>query len=698
MTHALIDEILIVEDSPTQAQATSALLEVAGFDVDIVWSGEDALERIQERKPKVLLADILMPGMDGYELCHSIKSRRETWDIRIALLTQLCDASSILKGLANGADMLLSKPRSLSDLVRRLDDVRLPSGKAGDDAERRSVLLVEDSATQAAQFRHLLEEEGCEVEWRRDGAAALDLLREYRPSVVLSDVMMPKMDGVQLCWSIKDDPELQTIPVVLLTSLADPTDIVREMEAGADYYLSKPYDDDDFVQRIAKLSSDRREGFASSSESTSEMALDTLTRDRLLGLLVTTYEKSVDDNKTLRRTRKRLEQLTVELEERVGQRTRELRKSESRLREAQRIAHLGNLQWEPSSGELWWSDEVFLILGAAPGELESSREELISRIHPDDRELVAAALDSVGEEGATRELQIRVVRPGGMERVLFVKTEVELGGEEDEVRLMATLLDITERVTAETDLRIEERRSEEVLREAQKMEAVGTLTGGMAHEFNNLLAVVLGNAQLAQRQLPADSAVREELSSIGAAAEQAAALITKLLTFSQKQMRRPEVVDLCARIGALETIAVPLAGERTKVRFVLSEEPCRTTIDGTQLEQAVLNLVLNAGEAMPDGGELTIEVRPTRFEGSDHPSECEDYVLVSVEDTGRGIAPDMLDRIFEPFFTTTGSRSRSGLGLAVVYGIVRGADGHVRVSSELGKGTRFEIYLPRDVA
>jgi two-component system, cell cycle sensor histidine kinase and response regulator CckA len=243
------------------------------------------------------------------------------------------------------------------------------------------------------------------------------------------------------------------------------------------------------------------------------------------------------------------------------------------------------------------------------------------------------------------------------------------------------------------------KRLEEQLRQAQKMEAVGRLAGGIAHDFNNLLTVINGYGDLMLNRLDAGDPNRELLTEVMKSAERAIHLTRQLLAFSRKQVLQPRVVNLNALLNELRKLLAPLIGEDIDLRFVPGNELDLVKIDPGQFEQAIINLVVNARDAMPDGGRLIIETRNVEL-GEDDAAHQRDvraggYVLVAVTDSGLGIDPATKARIFEPFFTTKGPGKGTGLGLAMVYGFVKQSGGHIEVYSEAGHGTAFKVYLPR---
>ena len=271
-----------------------------------------------------------------------------------------------------------------------------------------------------------------------------------------------------------------------------------------------------------------------------------------------------------------------------------------------------------------------------------------------------------------------------------------------ERQVMSELEDRVRERTAQLDQQIAEREAAEAqLRQAQKMEVIGQLTGGVAHDFNNLLTAIYGNLELAaQEDLSPDAQefIREAMD----AANNAATLTHQLLAFSRKQPLQPHRVDPRELVAQMETLLRRTLGERVDLEIVESAGQWKCEVDGSQLKSAILNLALNARDAMPDGGKITIETRNVRI-SEEYASEQDgltpgQYVLVAVSDTGVGMTPELQRKVFEPFFTTKGLGRGSGLGLSMVYGFIKQSRGHVAIYSEPGVGTTMKLYLPRSTA
>ncbi len=241
--------------------------------------------------------------------------------------------------------------------------------------------------------------------------------------------------------------------------------------------------------------------------------------------------------------------------------------------------------------------------------------------------------------------------------------------------------------------------AEQMLLQAQKMDGIGRLAGGISHDFNNILTVILGYAEIAEKKLPSGDIVQNYLHTIKKAAERAATLTSQLLAFSRKQIIEPQVIDLNALIIDEDKMLRRLIGEDIELAFAPKQEGGQVVIDPGQFEQVLLNLMVNARDAMPEGGKITIETANVMLD-EEHTLLPDDvtpgeYVLLAVSDTGTGMTKDVQAHLFEPFFTTKEPGKGTGLGLASCYGIVTQSGGHIQAHSELGEGTTFNIYLPR---
>ena len=327
------------------------------------------------------------------------------------------------------------------------------------------------------------------------------------------------------------------------------------------------------------------------------------------------------------------------------------------------------------------------VLGYTPQELQNTSS--FEQIHPDDRAKVEEAARQARDKGIGRSIQYRMRHKDGSWRVL----ESGASAIFDEDGRVEKLIIVNRDVTARSQL-------EEQFRQAQKMEAVGRLSGGVAHDFNNLLGVIIGYSEFLQEQLQPANALRGSVDEILKAGKRAASLTRQLLAFSRQQVLAPKVIDLNSAVSEMGKLLRRLIGEDIELVTTLAPDLGRIKADQGQLEQVVLNLAVNARDAMPKGGRLTISTENFVIDDAfirryAYPVQAGRYVCLTVTDTGVGMNAETRARAFEPFFTTKEKGKGTGLGLATVYGVVKQSGGYIDIESAPGEGATFKIFLPR---
>ena len=310
----------------------------------------------------------------------------------------------------------------------------------------------------------------------------------------------------------------------------------------------------------------------------------------------------------------------------------------------------------------------------------------LAHIHPDDREALASLMSTRTKPGTRYDIEYRMVAADG--GTVWMRDVVNIEAAEDGRAVGYGLtFDITE-----TKLR------DQQLAQAQKMEAVGQLTGGVAHDFNNLLTVIMGNLEMAEGRAGEDPRLRSALGSAMTAAGQAADLIRQLLAFARQQPLQPQALDLDRVVAGMTPMLRRTLGEHIEITVKPSEGLHLALVDRTQLENALLNLAVNARDAMPQGGKLTIETENVHLDSGYAARNAEvtpgDYAMLAVSDSGVGMPPTVIERALQPFFTTKGPGKGTGLGLSMVYGFVKQSGGHMKIYSEVGHGTTMRLYLP----
>jgi PAS domain S-box-containing protein len=367
-----------------------------------------------------------------------------------------------------------------------------------------------------------------------------------------------------------------------------------------------------------------------------------------------------------------------------------LQESQACLDRAQEIAGLGSWELDLTTRRYVWSKQLYRIRGLSPDAFQPTRESTVDFVHADDQPLARQWIADL-QAGIQRGLHdLRILRPDGEQRVVRLEGRPMVDSDGVIRRLAGTMQDVTER-----------RLIEQQLVHAQKMEAIGNLTGGMAHDFNNVLGVIIGNLELQKRLIEDNAGAMELCAEALDAAGRCADLIRRLLAFARRQSLHPEHTDVNTLIGNVSKILSRTLGAHIELSMHLEPELWPVVVDPVQLESALVNLAANARDAMPRGGLLDIATSNAHLGDGYAEQNTEvtpgDHVMIKISDTGTGIAREIVGRIFEPFFTTKEPGMGTGLGLAMIFGFVKQSGGHIAVYSEPGRGTIFRLYFPRDL-
>jgi len=408
-----------------------------------------------------------------------------------------------------------------------------------------------------------------------------------------------------------------------------------------------------------------------------------------IGWLFAIRGREVERRRTLE---EELRALNMELERHVTERTAQLHESETRAGLVIDAALDAVISIDRTGAITGWNPQAEKIFGRSLDEVlgrpvdETIMPERYRRAH---RAGLARYLATGEAKVLNKRIELAALRRNGDE--FPVELSITPVGEGDALSFSAFIRDVTDR-----------KAREEQLRQLQRMDAVGRLTGGVAHDFNNLLAIIQGNSELLRDHVEVGSEAAEMTDDVIDAAGRGAELVRRLLAFARMQHLEPEAVDLNARLPNILGLLQRALGENVKVLIKPAKRLWPAIVDPTQVDDALVNLAINARDAMPDGGTLTIETQNVSLDEDYAAHHVEvspgDYVMLAVSDTGTGMPPDVIARAFEPFFTTKEEGRGTGLGLSQVFGWIKQSGGHIKVYSEVGHGTTIKLYLPRSKA
>lgn len=532
-----------------------------------------------------------------------------------------------------------------------------PAPAAEPRTERARVLLVDDDERNLIALAAVLEDLG-EVVRARSGEEALRHLLKGEFAVILLDVYMPGMDGYETARIIRSRDQSKGIPIVFLSAVNKEAEhLLRGYSMGAVDYVFKPVDPIILHSKVA--------------------------------VFVDLFEKSKEIERKARQEQALLDANVCANAERLRA-EQELRRAEQRQAAIIQSLPMVLYLWPydaNSRAPTYLSGDLEAITGFTVEEVSRQPDLFVDRLHPDDRDRVIAALEARRKTGRSA-IEYRWLTADGGYKHFLDQAVLLRDGDGTPIEFAGTLTDISE-----------QRSLESQLIQAQKMDAIGKLTGGIAHDFNNLLAAVIGGLGLLERRAALDDEDKRILAMTKRSAEQGTDLVRRLLAFARRQNLEPLPIDLRTLRETVAGLLAHTLGGLVNFDWRIGKDTWQAFADQTQLELALVNLIINARDAMPDGGRVTIAAENCHAADDALPGlAAGEFVRLTVTDTGTGIAPEVLEKVMEPFFTTKAMGKGSGLGLSMVYGFAKQSNGAFRIDSEVGRGTVAELWLPRAAA
>ncbi|MFA5907274.1 MAG: response regulator [Vicinamibacterales bacterium] len=712
-----------MEDSPTQAQQLQHILEQRGYRVAHAANGRLALESARQHRPAVVISDVVMPEMDGYELCREIKADPGLSDVPVILVTRLSDPADVIRGLECRADNFILKPYDERYLVSRVQFVLMnremrkaePGGLAVEiffngqrhliTADRLQILNLLLSTYDAAIQRNN-ELSQAQVKLRDINSSLAEANRQLLHQILEREQAERALrESEQRLRRVVDNMAAfvgemtpDGVLVDINQSALDVGGVRREDMVGQRLDQAWWFSHSPAVQAEIRVDIERalrgeavRHDVEVRAAGGAHLTIDFMLapiRDHE-GQIIRLIPSAVDISER-KQIEKDIRDLNDNLERLVTERTGALRESEERFR--QLAQHSSEVVWFISLNPertLYVSPAVEKVWGLPADRFYADAGTWAAAIHPEDRSRVQAAFEACARGQAPRfEEEYQIVRPDGSAHWVLDSGAPIRDERGDIIRLSGVARDITERKDLEAQFL-----------QSQKMESVGQLAGGIAHDFNNLLTVINGTTEFAAENLAEGDPLREDLATIRDAGAKAAALTRQLLAFSRKQIVQPAIVNLNTVVADAEAMLRRVLGEHVTLLVRQDADLASVNADPGQIEQVVMNLAINSRDAMPRGGTLTIETANVVLDESYARTHTGvrpgSHVLLAISDTGIGMDDATRKRIFEPFFTTKGPGKGTGLGMSTSYGIVKQSGGDIWVYSEPGQGTTIKIYLPK---
>lgn len=550
------------------------------------------------------------------------------------------------------------------------------------------VLIAEDNANDRKLLHYTLEHHGCTVIEAQDGQEGLDLAARHKPDIIVSDALMPRMDGFQFLRMLKADPELASIPFLFYSAVY--TGELEEklaLSLGAAAFVVKPKEPEELWEKICAIMESQKALPGTTGQPSIDRREEHFLRE-YSRVVATKLEEKVHELEQALTLRKQAENALREQEEELATIFENAPFIMLLIDREKRIRRVNALACSFTASAM--SDMLERRCGEALRCLYALYSPEGCGSGPNCKTCVVRTtiLDTFESGQSHHQVETRLLFSiQGKEQTipfLLSTTKVMIA---DQAMVLLSLQDISEY-----------KKLEAQLQHAQKMESIGTLAGGIAHDFNNILTVIVGYGDIALLKMSSADPQRQNIELMLESAHRAACLAKDLLLFSRKQISIKKYEDLNAIVRALEMFLRRIISEDIACTITLANESMPVYADAHQLEQVLMNLAINARDAMPGGGALSITSERIKIDDkfiADHGHGSKGmYALLTITDTGTGMDEATRLQIFDPFFTTKEVGKGTGLGLAVVYGIIKQHDGQITVSSEPGQGTIFRIYLP----
>ena len=664
--------ILVVDDDATMRLLMTEVLMEDGYSIDEVANGPAAIEAIKTSAPDMVLLDVKMPGMSGFDVCSEIRRLTGDTDISVVMVTGLDDSESIEKAFQLGATAFITKPINWDTFPYRIQ-----------------YLLKARKAIVALKQR--------EMHLQHTERISRILTQSKNKDTILSEVLHEMLDifSADRAFIITAQDKTYTKLDIVSEALSGSTKSVADNESS-------------LVENVGNEVlhwSDNSENPLVSSFNQKAVSAGPINKNRTFHQMIkslhvhnshswflilhrnaqfkpwSTAEQETFYITSLRLTGVLSRYLLME----------KLHHSENLLRQAQRVGHIGNWHWNVKNGELSWSDELYLIYGYKPRSFIPTFENFYQAVLEEDLTRFNEFKERVFKSESPHSIEHRILLPNDETHWVYQQAVSRLDSEGSLIEVNGIVQDITDRI-----------KKQEQEAQNNKMEAIGQLTSGVAHDFGNLMTIARGNIELLDESFlekyGIDDEYREILSDAHSAIQDSVELTKQLLAFSRKKSLVQEYIDVDASITKFVKLFKNILGDKIQLDIDIQHGLPDILVDTTQFESSLLNVIINARNAMPDGGLITVNAelqqRPDEPDNQGTDNDVTDQcVCISITDTGVGMTDEVRIHATEPFFTTSKSEG-TGLGLSMVYGFMRQSRGELTIDSSPGRGTRIKMQFP----